>query len=226
MEAINLVSYPEPYKDDLTTALGGKTLRFAVFPKPKLSLGDMKEENPRTIAGYAWGMYGFLVMMNCTYYADYVYRHYVVDKYQYLGLATRQIYGMANFFRTVLHLIVWLVAGFLWALTFTQLPGIWVMFKHYAFFLVVFELCRVFLVIIMNILAFFFDNYDELWDGLGDTIIKYNAFKEQYGMGNRQLGKGKELRFIKSWDYKMEMLNISLMFVAYPLLTFGVENSW
>ena len=119
MEAINLVSYPERYKDDLTNALDGKTLRFAEFPKPKLSIGDMKDENPRTVAGYAWGMYGFLIMLNCTYYADYVYRHYTVDKYGYLGLATRTIYGMSNFFRTALHFIVWFIAGLLWALTFT-----------------------------------------------------------------------------------------------------------
>ena len=119
MEAINLVSYPERYKDDLTNALDGKTLRFAVFPNPKHSIGDMKDENPRTVAGYAWGMYGFLIMLNCTYYADYVYRHYTVDKYGYLGLATRTIYGMSNFFRTALHFIVWFIAGLLWALTFT-----------------------------------------------------------------------------------------------------------
>ena len=86
----------------------------------------------------------------------------------------------------------------------------------------------IYLILCKNVLKDFHFNAKIyiLWDGLGDTIIKYNAFKEQYGMGNRQLGKGKELRFIKSWDYKMEMLNISLMFVAYPLLTFGVENSW
>jgi len=38
----------------------------------------------------------------------------------------------------------------------------------------------------------------------------YDMFKEQMAMGNRQLGEGIELRFLKSWDYKMEMLNISL----------------
>jgi hypothetical protein len=100
------------------------------------------------------------------------------------------------------------------------------MFKHYAMFLAVFELCRVALVIILNIFALFLDNFDDLGDGWGMTIIKLNVFKEQFAMGNRQLGVGKELRFIKSWDYKMEMLNISLMFIAYPLFTFGVEGSW
>jgi len=48
-------------------------------------------------------------------------------------------------------------------------------------------------------------------------VNDYNHFKEQMAMGNRQLGEGKELRFIKSWDYKLEMLNISAQFVAYPL---------
>ena len=121
MDAINLVAYPHPINgiaDDISNAVG-KSLKFAVFPKPTLSLGGMKDHNPRTVAGYAWGMYGFLAMVNCTYYMDYVYRHYTVDRFAYLGLATRQLFALGNFFRTVFHLIVWFIAVLLWALTFT-----------------------------------------------------------------------------------------------------------
>ena len=146
---------------------------------------------------------------------------------------------MGNFLRTVLHLIVWILAVFVWAATFTQLPVAWVMLKYYAQFLALFQLGRVFMVILIDILALAFDSADDLWHGnneyvysaegqtgLGDTIQEAKIYKEQYAMGNRQQGKGKWLRFIKSWDYKMEMLNISLQAIAYPLLHFGVEGSW
>ena len=219
METQNLVSYPDPYKSDIVKALGGQTYRNVVFPKPKLALGGHMTKDPRTLAGYAWGMYGFLAMINCLYYTDYVYRHYVVDHYNYLGLATKSIYGLANFFRSTLHMIVWVLAGLLWALTFTQIPATWVMFKYFTTFLAIFELSRVFIVISMNIVALIFDRW---WpENAGGEFISpvndYNHFKEQMAMGNRILGVGKELRFIKSWDYKLEMLNISAQFVAYPL---------
>jgi len=95
----------------------------------------------------------------------------------------------------------------------------WVMFKYYTTFLVIFELCRVFLVIFMNMLALIFDKLPRMNLGFYNmySILDLNVFKEQMAMGNRQLGAGKELRFIKSWDYKLEMLNISAQFIAYPL---------
>lgn len=126
------------------------------------------------------------------------------------------------------------------------------MFKHYALFLAVFELGRVVVVLFMQMLAFIFDSAEYLWvydiytggqqfkgsptthwlntspggTGLGNTLQDTMIFKESMAIGNRQQGAGKYLRFIKSWDYKLEMLNISLQAIAYPLLHFGVENSW
>lgn len=103
----------------------------------------------------------------------------------------------------------------------------------------------------MGMLAFWADSAEYLWEydiytggekfigspvthwasathgtGLGNTLQDTMVFKETMGIGNRQEGAGKEIRFIKSWDYKLEMLNISLQAIAYPLLHFGVENSW
>jgi len=138
---------------------------------------------------------------------------------------------MANFFRTMVHLIVWWMAGIIWAMTFTQLPITWVLLKHFSTFLVIFELCRVGLVLIMGVIALFFDRvtvsaFDTTWNDNAIAKQDKKRFKEQYAIGNKQLGEGVELRFLKSWDYKMEMLNISLQAIAYPLLHFGIEGSW
>lgn len=116
----------------------------------------------------------------------------------------------------MVHLVVWWIAGMIWAMTFTQLPITWVLLKHFSTFLVLFELCRVGLVILITVVSLIFDRVTTVttWDTLNDNGIAeqdYNMFKDQMAMGNRQSGKhGIEVRFLKSWDYKMEMLNISL----------------
>ena len=116
----------------------------------------------------------------------------------------------------MVHLVVWWIAGMIWAMTFTQLPITWVLLKHFSTFLALFELCRVGLVILITVVSLIFDRVTTVttWDTLNDNGLAeqdYNMFKDQMAMGNRQSGKhGIEVRFLKSWDYKMEMLNISL----------------
>lgn len=65
------------------------------------------------------------------------------------------------------------------------------MFKYYAMFLALFQLVRVFAVIVIDCLAFAFDSADDLWHGVdglvataegetgyGDTIQDAKIFKE------------------------------------------------
>jgi len=174
MEEHSFVNYPDPHPNSIEKAIP-KTIRNIIFPKPKLSLNGHEDVNARQIAGMAWCIYGFLYGINTLYYTDYIYRHYVVDRYgrKNLGLATFSTWGVANFVRVASHMVVWQIAGILWALTFTRIPVLWVVFKYYATFLVIFELVRVFTVIFMDICAFIMHDREN-----ESTFKYYDYFKE------------------------------------------------
>jgi len=100
-----------------------------------ISMGGTK--TPKQIGSYAWSMYGLLIFGNVAFYSDLLYRMYVVDIYQHIGLAGQTMWGAVNFYRIVTHYIVWLIAGFFWCLTFTSLPSMFIWFSYITYGLVI-----------------------------------------------------------------------------------------
>ena len=80
----------------------------------------MKREDftAKQIGGYAWAMYGALIMFNLKYYYDLYYRSYIVDIFDNRGLAFRTIFGTANYLRITINMTAWGLAGLFWVATF------------------------------------------------------------------------------------------------------------
>ena len=70
----------------------------------------------KQIGGYAWSIYGLLIMMNMRYYYDLYYRTYIMSPYgeNGRGVAFRDIWGVAAFLRIAIHMAAWSIAGLFW----------------------------------------------------------------------------------------------------------------
>lgn len=134
----------------------------------------------KQIGGYAWSMYGLLIFGNVTFYSDLFYRQYVVSKYDRLSLIGQDnMWSAINFFRVLFQYSIWLIAGFFWAATFFSEPWIFIIFHYITYGLVIWELARVFLVIIAQIIAFLYDRFDR-------TYKLYDHYQDTAGWGNER----------------------------------------
>jgi hypothetical protein len=141
----------------------------------------------KQIGGYAWSIYGLLIMANMRYYYDLYYRTYIMSPYgeNGRGVAFKDIWGVAAFMRIAVHMAAWSIAGLFWIWCFLPYAYPWVLFSHVTLGLAIVELSRIVFVIILECFALMLDKYDSKY-GI------YNNWLEQGGWGPYLEAKGKD----------------------------------
>jgi hypothetical protein len=138
-----------------------------------------------------------------TYYGDLIYRQYVVDSHDRLGLVVKSMFNAVNMFRIVGHYSVWLLAGFFWCATFLSTPNVFIIFSWITYILIIWELARVFLTILATCISYFADDFDR-------AFKPYNHFANNAAWGAERVDEMKLITDTLWLDIELEMLNIGL----------------
>lgn len=75
------------------------------------------------------------------------------------------------------------------------------------------------MIIVMQIFALILDNYNTRY-------YLYDNFAEINGFGSEHTEAGHEHFESPDLDFHLEMMNISLQFVAFPLYNYSINNYW
>lgn len=193
------------------------------YEEPDFGIYTPANASAKKIGGYAWGMYGLLIVANTAYYFDLWYRAYTMSIFSN-NLEFNDIWGTANALRIGINMVAWSLAGVFWAATFTKIPATWVFFGDVAMALAIIELGRILLVIIMQCMALIVDKYDH------PTNIKkyhsYDYFNVLNGWAVERTDSMKEGGDHLWLDRDLEIANISIQFLAFPLYNYGINNYW
>jgi len=189
---------------------------------PEISFDGIKPRDPTTGVGYtpkqigafAWSIYGLMIFSNVTFYSDLLYRMYVVSDKDYIGAAGQTMWAAVNFMRITVHYTAWLLAGFVWCYTFISTPSAFIMFGYVTYFLAMMQLIRVFLVLIGECFAFavdFYYSYDRVY------LQNPSTYSEDMAWGPERVAPGKGMVEAIWLDLELEMMNIGVQFLAFPL---------
>lgn len=194
------------------------------FNEPDFSTYTPANASAKKIGGYAWGMYGLLIIANTAYYFDLWYQSYTMSMFSN-SLMFNDIFGTANALRIGINMVAWSLAGIFWAITFTKEPATWVFFGDVAMALAIIELGRILLVIIMQCMALIVDKWDN--NANTKTYSKYDYFHVLNGWAVERTNSGGKTVGDHLWfDRNLEIMNISIQFLAFPLYNYGINNYW
>jgi hypothetical protein len=160
-------------------------------------------------------------MMNMRYYYDLFYRQYTLSIYSSKGkgMAFRDIWGTASFIRVIVHMAAWSTGGLFWIWTFLPYAAPWIIFSYVTLGLAIVQLMRIILVLVMYCFSLILDNFDE-------KGLLHDHFGDIGSFGHEFVKKGNEHFSLPDMDYNMEMMNISVQFVIFPLFNYGINNYW
>ena len=85
--------------------------------------------------------------------------------------------------------------------------------------LAIVEFLRIVTVILMECFALMLDKFDTKYALLDN-------FKEQGGFGSFHSAKGKDHFEMVDVDFRLEMANVAIQFVIFPLFNYGINNYW
>jgi hypothetical protein len=166
-------------------------------------------------------MYGALIMGNVSFYSDLFYRKYVVMPYHSLGLIREDnMWPAIEFFRVLFTYSVWLIAGMFWAATFIGDANIFILFQYITTGLIWWSAIRMFLIIIAQCIALLYDMWDRTYGSYPDM------FQDAVGWGAEATHRNKEMVDQPWIDIELEMLNVGMQFLAYPLYNYSINNFW
>jgi hypothetical protein len=166
-------------------------------------------------------MYGALIMGNVSFYSDLFYRKYVVMPYHSIGLIREDnMWPAIEFFRVLFTYSTWLIAGGFWAFTFIGDANIFIVFQYITTGLIWWTAIRMFLILIAQCIAFFYDMWDRTYGNY------YDMFQDAVGWGAEASHRNKD-QIDQVWiDIELEMMNIAMQFLAYPLYNYSINNFW
>jgi len=193
------------------------------FNEPDFGTYTPANASAKKIGGYAWGMYGLLIVANTAYYFDLWYQSYTMSMFSN-SLMFNDIFGTANALRIGINMVAWSLAGIFWAITFTKEPATWVLFGDVAMALAIIELGRILLVIIMQCMALIVDKWDHKTKV--KTYSKYDYFHVLNGWAVERTSSHKTVGDYLWFDRNLEIMNISIQFLAFPLYNYGINNYW
>ena len=93
------------------------------------------------------------------------------------------------------------------------------MFSYVTMGLAIVEFVRIVFVILMECFALMLDKFDNKYALLDN-------FKEQGGFGSFHSAKGKDHFEMVDVDFRLEMANVAIQFVIFPLFNYGINNYW
>lgn len=125
-----------------------------------------------------------------------------------------------EFFRVLLAYTAWLIAGGFWAATFIGDANIFILFQYITTGLIWWSAIRMALIIIAQCVAFFYDSWDRTYKSYPDL------FQDAVGWGAEAGHRHKEMVDQPWIDIELEMLNIGMQFLAYPLYNYSINNFW
>jgi len=198
------------------------------FNEPDFGTYTPANASAKKIGGYAWGMYGLLIIANTAYYFDLWYQAYTMSMFSN-SLMFNDIFGTANALRIGINMVAWSLAGIFWAITFTKEPATWVLFGDVAMALAIIELGRILLVIIMQCMALIVDKWDNPSSTTGKMYSKYDYFHVLNGWAVERTGGTSSHKTVGDhlwFDRNLEIMNISIQFLAFPLYNYGINNYW
>lgn len=159
-------------------------------------------------------------MGNVSFYSDLFYRKYVVMPYHLMGLIQWNMWPGIEFFRVLFTYSVWLIAGFFWAWTFIGDANIFIIFQYITTGLIWWSIIRMFVLIIGQCIAFIYDNMFRTYEDYEDM------YSDAIGWGAEAKRPSKEMVDQPWIDIELEMMNVGVQFLAYPLYNYSINNFW
>jgi hypothetical protein len=156
-------------------------------------------------ASFAWFSYGMMAMTNTTYYVNKFYWDYII-RYDMGVLAYRTWWGWSELIRVFGNWFTWSMILVWWALTFAPFAATHELFAFFTEIFMYVYLARIFIVLIMKVLAFFMDSYVDEY--------QYYPYSIMWGGDDSDT----------AIDYSLELSTFIGLFIAYPLMQHSIKN--